>query len=168
MHPLRIRRAAPADLDALLALEQSSFDHDRVSRAQWRRHLASASAAALIAETQDYLIGCALLFFRRGSRNARLYSIAIAQAARRHGIGEILLKAAEAEARKRDCTSMRLEVRTDNAAAIALYEKHGYARGRRIGGFYEDGADAWRYQKTAGLNAAVYLPHATECRPCND
>ena len=42
---------------------------------------------------------------------------------------------------------MRLEVRSDNPAAIALYERRGYRRIARLPGFYEDGADGWRYVK---------------------
>ncbi|MGH8163486.1 MAG: GNAT family N-acetyltransferase [Rhodanobacteraceae bacterium] len=143
-----IRRATRNDLDALLELEHASFDHDRVSRAQFRRHLQSTSACVLVAEETGVVHGCALLFFRRGSRQARLYSIAIAQAARARGLGTALLHAAKREARARGCNAMRLEVRTDNAAAIALYERRGYTRDACEPGFYENGADAWRYVKT--------------------
>ena len=45
---------------------------------------------------------------------------------------------------------MRLEVRTDNAAAIALYEGRGYRRLAGIASYYEDGGDAWRYEKALG------------------
>lgn len=145
--PARIRRATPADLDALVALEQASFDHDRVSRAQFRRHLASPSAAVLVAEARGQVLGAALLFFRRGARVARLYSIAIARAARGQGLGANLLQTAEREARARGCAAMKLEVRTDNAPAIALYERRGYQRRARELGFYENGMDAWRYEK---------------------
>lgn len=148
--PARIRRATPADLDALVALEQASFDHDRVSRAQFRRHIASPSAAVLVAVEPGQVLGAALLFFRRGARAARLYSIAIAHAARGQGLGARLLEAAEREARRRGCATMKLEVRTDNVAAMALYEKRGYWRGARITGFYENGMDAWRYEKPLG------------------
>lgn len=143
----RIRRARVGDLDALVALEEASFDHDRVSRTQWRRHLRSESACVLVAERSGKVLGCLLLFFRRGTRRARLYSIAIAHAARGQGLGAALLEAAEREARRRGCESMRLEVRTDNSSAIALYEKRGYIRRKREPGFYENGMDAWRYQK---------------------
>lgn len=145
--PARLRRAIPADLDSLVALEASSFDHDRVSRAQFRRHIASASAEVLVAEELGQVHGGALLFFRRGAKKARLYSIAVAHVARGHGLGAALLNAAERDARDRGCTAMQLEVRTDNAAAIALYEKHGYRRRQRVPGFYENGMDAWRYEK---------------------
>jgi ribosomal protein S18 acetylase RimI-like enzyme len=43
---------------------------------------------------------------------------------------------------------MRLEVRTDNSAAIGLYTKSGYHRFGEITGFYEDGSNALRMQKT--------------------
>ncbi|MEO7150045.1 MAG: GNAT family N-acetyltransferase [Rhodanobacteraceae bacterium] len=143
-----IRAARRDDLNTLLELEHASFDHDRVSRAQFRRHLTNANACVLVAEDTDAVRGCALLFFRRDSRQARLYSIAIAHPARGRGLGAALLQAAEREARARDCDTLRLEVRTDNAPAIRLYERHGYLRGARESGFYENGADAWRYVKT--------------------
>ncbi|MEI7035241.1 GNAT family N-acetyltransferase [Fulvimonas yonginensis] len=146
--PLRVRTAVPADLPALVTLEQSAFAGDRLSRAQYRRHLASPSALVLAADAPGIaLLGSALVFFRTGSVRARLYSIATAPAARGRGVGAALLDAAEHAAWARGCRAMRLEVRVDNAAAIALYERAGY---RRIGGYpayYDDGADAWRYEK---------------------
>ncbi|MGH8213111.1 MAG: GNAT family N-acetyltransferase [Rhodanobacteraceae bacterium] len=144
----RIRRTRTGDLDALVGLEDATFDHDRVSRAQWRRHLRSESACVLAAEGSGDLLGCALLFFRSGARSARLYSIVVAQYARGRGLGAALLKAAEREARARGCEVMRLEVRIGNRTAISLYEKLGYLRRERLEGFYENGADAWRYHKT--------------------
>lgn len=142
-----IRRATRADLDALVALEESSFDHDRVSRAQWRRHLRSESAHVLVAVRDGKVAGSALLFLRRGSRCARLYSIAVGHHARGQGLGATLLAAAEDAARARGRTAMSLEVRVDNAAALALYGRRGYLRSERLAHFYENGMDAWRYRK---------------------
>jgi ribosomal protein S18 acetylase RimI-like enzyme len=88
-----------------------------------------------------------VVFYRRNTHSARLYSLAVGTHARGTGLGGALLAAAEADARARGCTSMRLEVRTDNVSAIALYERRGYTRGARLPGFYEDGADGWRYVK---------------------
>jgi len=143
-----VRQAVPADLDALLALEQASFEGDRISRAQWRRHIGSATATVLvIGKTPADVDAAAVVFYRRRSRTARLYSLAVDARARGTGLGGTLLAAAEADARIRGCESMRLEVRVDNGSAIALYERRGYLRGTRIPGFYEDGVDAWRYMK---------------------
>lgn len=147
---MRIRRADLADLDALVALEQSVFAHDRVSRAQFRRHLDSDSVRVIVATQQRKLIGAALLFFRRGARVARLYSLATTPQARGLGVGAALLRASEQAAKQRRCAVVRLEVRTDNQAAITLYEHMDYARIGHRSGYYEDGADAWRYQKVLG------------------
>ncbi len=142
-----IRIARLADLDALVALEEASFDADRLSRAQYRRHLASPSARVIVAMRERELAGAAVVFFRRGTRVARLYSLATAAAARGGGIGAALLQAAETAARRRGCQAMRLEVRVDNAAAIALYGHAGYAPIGRRAAYYEDGGDALRYEK---------------------
>ena len=42
---------------------------------------------------------------------------------------------------------LKAAARQDNPGAIRLYEKLGYRRFAAIAGFYEDGADAWRYEK---------------------
>lgn len=146
--PVHVRRATPADLDALVALERCAFSGDRMSRAQYRRHLASPRATVLVADTPDEgLLGSALMFFRAGSTLARLYSIATAPAARGRGLGARLLAAAEDAARARGCHAVRLEVRVDNTPAMGLYERAGYRRIGRYPAYYEDGVDAWRYEK---------------------
>lgn len=142
-----IRRAESADLDALVALEQATFTSDCISRTQWRRHLASPSGTVLVHGAPARIDAAGVVFYRRGSQRARLYSLAVGAGTRGSGIGGALLAAIEADARGRGCTVMHLEVRTDNTAAIALYERRGYVRGARVAGFYEDGGDAWRYAK---------------------
>lgn len=152
-HPSRhsaaysIRPARAADLDALLALERASFTTDHLSRRQYEKHLHSPSAAVLAAVDTQGLLGKAVVFFRSNSDVARLYSIAVDGRARGRGLGEKLLHAVERAARRRSCTRLRLEVRQDNAGAIRLYERLGYRCFAARAGFYEDGADAWRYEK---------------------
>jgi len=142
-----IRSAREGDLDALVELENHSFVTDLVSREQYRRHLESRTAIVLVARYRRRLVGSALIFLRRRNRRARLYSIAIDRDSRGLGIGGKLLRAAEKAAAERGRRWLYLEVRDDNAAAISLYEKRGYVRGETIEGFYEDGADARRYEK---------------------
>ncbi|MBN8885546.1 MAG: GNAT family N-acetyltransferase [Rudaea sp.] len=147
---ISIRPAVDADLGALLALERASFTTDHLSLRQYRQHLHSATATVLAAVDADGLLGKAVVFYRQGSDIARLYSIAVAERARGRGIAKSLLAAVETAAHQRDCSRLRLEVRKDNAAAIALYERLGFQRFGEKHGFYEDGADAWRYQKVIG------------------
>ena len=143
----QVRRATRADIDALLALEEATFDSDRISRAQWRHYIGGASTTVFVSGAPNRADAAAVVFYRRNSHAARLYSLAVGAHARGAGLGSALLAAAEADARARGCTSMRLEVRADNPSAIALYERRGYTRIARLPGFYEDRADGWRYVK---------------------
>lgn len=143
----RVRRAHAGDIDALCALEEATFTSDRISRAQWRHQIGSRSVTVLVGGAARRVDAAAVVFYRRTSRGARLYSLAVDARAQRTGLGGALLAAAEADARRRGCTAMHLEVRADNAPAIALYEHRGYVRRAALPGFYEDGADGWRYVK---------------------
>lgn len=114
---------------------------------QWRRHLQSASAQILVATHAHRVVGAAVLFFHRRHRIARLYSIAVAHGERGRGTGEALLAAAERTARQRGSHCVRLEVRRENRGAQRLYERHGFRRFALRPNYYEDGHDAWRYEK---------------------
>lgn len=146
--PLTVRRAVMADLAALVELENSSFSSDRLSLRQWKHHLDNPSAWVLVAVREGHAAGAAVAFFRSGSRVARLYSLAVAARQRGQGLGAQLLEAVERIARRRHCDRLRLEVRVDNVVAQRLYEQHGYGRIAQLDAYYEDGAAAWRYQKT--------------------
>ncbi|MDF3865481.1 GNAT family N-acetyltransferase [Pseudomonas denitrificans (nom. rej.)] len=145
--PLLYRLASRADLPALVALEEGIFHEDRLSARSFRQLIAAPSAKLIVAEEGNELLGYALLLFRRGTKVARLYSLATSQQARGRGLGNGLLEQAEHSAKRHGCSALRLEVRVDNHVAIGLYERRGYTRFGRIAGFYEDGADAWRCEK---------------------
>ncbi len=61
---------------------------------------------------------------------AELLLIGVDPAARRSGVGRALLGAAAADAARRDATTMFLEVRDGNTAALALYRAAGYYQHR--------------------------------------
>ncbi len=149
-----MRRAGPADLPALLALEHHAFASDRMSPRQFRYHLRHPRNRLLVAEAEGLLLGAALLMLRRGARSARLYSIAVAESARGRGIGRRLLSRCEQEARAAGAERMVLEVRSDNEAALALYRKMGYQPFAHRRHYYEDGADAIRLRKALPRRAA--------------
>jgi ribosomal-protein-alanine acetyltransferase len=150
-----IRPARPTDLDALAALEARVFAGDRISRHSMRRLAASPTATMLVAEAGGAVAGYALALFRAGSRTARLYSIAVDAGVAPPGTGRLLLAAVEEGASGRGAAAMRLEVRADNARAIALYERAGYRGMGRRAGYYEDGADALLYRRELGDGAGV-------------
>lgn len=149
-----VRRATGDDLAALVELENASFALERMSERQLRRHLDSLSAEVFVATRERRIVGAAVLFFRRGSRVGRLYSIAVAAHVRGRGVGERLLESVEHAARRRGARAVRLEVRADNTGAQRLYERHGYRRFGFRHGYYEDGHDALRYEKPLAIGAA--------------
>jgi len=142
-----IREAALSDLNALLALETACFEGDRLSRRSLRAFIHDGAHHLLVWEEDAVLRGYALLLFRRGTLLARLYSLAVHPDCRGRGIAGQLLDAAEDHARQRNCMFLRLEVREDNRAAIALYEQRGYRRFDRVTDYYEDAAAALRMEK---------------------
>jgi len=90
-----LRRARPADVDALAELEARVFRGDRISRRGFRRFVRSPRAALIVAEEDGALAGYALVLFRTGSGIARLYSIAVAPQFAKRGVGSALLAAGE-------------------------------------------------------------------------
>lgn len=137
----------------MVALELASFTTDHLSRRQYRRHLLGNSAIVLAAVEAGIVLGNAVGFLRSDHDIARLYSIAVSDAARGRGLGALLLAAMEREAKRRGAKRMRLEVRQDNDAAIRLYERRGYRRIGERAEYYGDGAPAWRYEKVLDLKA---------------
>ncbi|NWE89924.1 GNAT family N-acetyltransferase [Pseudomonas reactans] len=147
---LCFRVATLLDVPELLALEQHCFTTDRLSRRSFRWMISRAHGELLVAENAGQLLGYALVLFRRGTSLARLYSIAIAEPARGMGLGRQLLSRVEASVVAQGCNRLRLEVRTDNPGALALYEHNGYRRFALINDYYEDHTAAVRLEKPIG------------------
>src|SRR5258705_7793475 len=147
-HTIRVGRALSADLDALMELEKSVFATDQMARRSMRFFLRAPTAVVLIAEVGRDLAGTVTILFRPGSAVARLYSIAVAPRMSGRGVASRLLAAVEGVAHERGCTHMRLEVHVTNHRAISRYHKTGYQEFGRRQGYYEDGGDAVRLQKS--------------------
>ncbi|MBX3453962.1 N-acetyltransferase [Ferrovibrio sp.] len=161
---LGIRPAKANDLEALLVLENTCFQSDRMSRRAFRRALGNPRAqiavvpgpgsglgsgpnSGLGSGPDGGLLGAAVVYTRQDSPAARLYSIAVHPAARGQGLARRLLRHMEIAAQKNGAREMRLEVSINNRAALALYEESGYEIFARVSGYYEDGADALRLAK---------------------
>lgn len=174
MSDVTLRLASNHDLDALMALENRSFSADRLSRRSFRRFLDMPRDRLIVAELDDQLLGYCLVLMNAATRLARIYSIAVSPDARGRGLGEKLIRAAEKEAADADRIVMRLEVREDNSAAIALYRRLGYRQFGTYRDYYEDHGDALRferrilfYEPTRQFPKVPYYPQTTEfsCGP---
>ncbi|KGS12324.1 GNAT family acetyltransferase, partial [Pseudomonas coronafaciens] len=97
------RGAVAGDVDALLVLEDSCFEGDRLTARSFQWMIRRANACLIVAEHAGQLAGYALVLFHRGTSLGRLYSLAIADSARGQGLGKQLLQRAEQQAVERDC-----------------------------------------------------------------
>ncbi|MGQ9427599.1 peptidase C39 family protein [Gilvimarinus sp. F26214L] len=144
---ISIRPVHIEDLPGLLALELASFSSDRLNRRRMKHWIQAPNRVFLVAESAGALVGYGLALLHRGTRLARLYSIAVSKRARGQGVGRALLLEVEADAAKRGRLFMRLEVAQDNTGAINLYQSLGYAAFGTYSAYYEDHRDALRMQK---------------------
>ena len=114
-----------------------------------RRFIAASHRPLIVAKFGRALAGYALLAIRTGGKTARIYSLAVDPGRGRRGVGRALVQACERWARGHGRNALRLEVRYDNAAAIALYEKLGFRQFGRYPGYYADGARGAALRKAA-------------------
>jgi ribosomal-protein-alanine acetyltransferase len=141
---LALRRATASDLDAIDALEHATFPGDAWSREMIAAELAGEHGHYLVAvDGADAVLGYAGLLAPRGSGQADVQTIAVAEQSRRQGIGAALLDALLAEAAAREAAEVFLEVRADNPGAEALYVSRGFERIAIRPRYYQpDGVDA--------------------------
>ena len=78
---------------------------------------------------------------RAAGEEAEILTLAVAPSVRRHGVGQALVTAAAAHARKLGAAAMFLEVCAGNQAAIALYRRLGFLQVAVRKGYYQ-GEDA--------------------------
>jgi N6-L-threonylcarbamoyladenine synthase len=142
----QLRRAAPTDLGAIMALENSIFTSDAWSRATMERDLANPQCYYLVAfrpETPETIDGYAGLFAPNRAGEADIQTIAVAESSRRAGLGRVLVLSLIAEARRRGAREVFLEVRADNPGAQHLYRALGFEQiGVRVAYYQPDGVDA--------------------------
>ena len=143
-----IRKANKADLDELLRLEAVSFDTDRLSRRSFRRWLNHSGCVFLVcADNKERICAYALVILRRGTRLARLYSLAVDPECKGQGLATRIMEQAERDSCEAGALYLRLEVAADNEAAIKLYRKLGYLQFGLYRDYYEDHGDALRMEK---------------------
>ncbi|WP_412973169.1 GNAT family N-acetyltransferase/peptidase C39 family protein [Glaciecola sp. MF2-115] len=145
---LLLRLATIKDLDVLEALELSCFETDRLSRRRLSFWIKAEHGILVLAEKAGEVLAYGLVILRKGSRSARLYSLAVRAEARGQNIASDLLLKLEELSVEKQRLFMRLEVAEDNLSAIKMYKKLGYHKFGIYRHYYETGADALRFQKS--------------------
>ncbi len=154
---ITIEPATPEHLEELLELEQRCFVTDRLSRRSMRRFLANEQSVFQLALHQGHCIGYVLIVFHRGTRLARMYSLAVSPQWQGQGVARKLISSGEAEAQDRGALYIRLEVNNTNEHAIALYQKLGYIKFGLLHDYYDDHSDALRMQKRIRFHDKAFV-----------
>jgi ribosomal-protein-alanine N-acetyltransferase len=140
---LNVRRATREDLTAIIRIERASFGRDAWGGDWFLDYLSERkNCLFLVALKGETIVGYAIVV--HNETHSELDSIVVSPSERGGGIAAALLPRLTVLLRRRGVSTMSLLVRLDNVPAIELYRKLGFRRERRINGYYDDGAPAWR------------------------
>lgn len=149
-----LRRAGPADVAIVAALEAACFgpDDGGFSPRQLRALLANPNAYWLM--NHDGRATACWLRAANGRRAwARLYSLAVHPGERGRGLASALLDAGFRWMRSQGLECCRAEVRADNLPARRLYARHGFDELQALPDYYAPGVP--------GVRLARRLAHAS-------
>ena len=76
-----------------------------------------------------------------------IITIDVIAAARRFGVGSLLLRAAEDRLILAECRAVELETAVDNISALSFYKRQGYTVIRTLPRYYSNGVDALVLEK---------------------
>ena len=125
---------------AIAELESALFPDDPWSVEQFWQELAQDTRSYVVALGEDGVIGYAGAFLM--PPDSDLQTLAVAPDHQGHGVAGALLTTLIESATESGSTQMLLEVREDNARAIALYERKDFTRISQRPRYYADGAAA--------------------------
>ncbi|MDD1667765.1 MAG: ribosomal protein S18-alanine N-acetyltransferase [Methanomicrobiales archaeon] len=139
----QIRRARPADVPAIMAIERECFvepwdEEVFVQTLQWTPfHFFVATVGG---EIKGFVVGCL------ESTGAALYghvsNLGITAAYRRKGLGKVLVARLERQFILERADGVLLEVRVSNTDAQEFYHRLGYDEAFLLAGYYSNGEDA--------------------------
>ncbi len=145
-----LRKAGPADLDRIAALEAACFGAaDGVFSPRQLRDLLNNPNAYWLLSLDGKAMGCWLKVSNGRSQWARLYSLAVHPALRGQGWGKRLIEAGFSWMRTEDLAACRAEVKADNHAARKLYAGCGFQEAGLLRDYYAPGVDGVRLSRTS-------------------
>lgn len=158
--PFTIRDFQPADFEILWRIDQDCFPAGiSYSRAELKAYMrrrgsftllaipdATAENGSPMATADDSVAG--FIVAEAGPRaSGHIITIDVVKAARRLGVGSLLLRAVEDRLHAARCRTVELETAVDNLSALAFYKRHGYSVIRTFPRYYSNGVDALVLQK---------------------
>jgi ribosomal-protein-alanine N-acetyltransferase len=138
-----IRRAAPTDVPAIVAIEKESFI-DPWEESVFLEAFAYFPTTYFVAACNGTVTGFAIGGLEDTGENiyGHLCNFGVSSAYRKRGIGRLLLRRLEHQFALELATGIQLEVRVSNTRAKRFYRTLGYKEVFEIDGYYADGENA--------------------------
>jgi len=140
MTSVSVRPMRWPDIEPVHRLETELFTVDHWSIEQFWSELAQPTRSYVVAVDGDRIVGYAGAFLL--APDSDVQTIAVSPLDQGRGIGSTLLRSLLDEASTAGCRQMLLEVRSDNSAAIDMYERFGFERISLRRDYYDRGIDA--------------------------
>jgi len=140
MSAVEVRQMRWWDIPAVHAIETSIFMADPWSVEQFWSELSQPTRRYFVAEIDGAIVGYAGSFVLTPEADVQTMGVAADQRGR--GIGALLLTTLIEQAIQAQAAQLILEVRSDNAAAIAMYQRFGFERISSRPNYYAPDVDA--------------------------
>jgi len=141
-----LRPYEPRDFAALYRLDQACFPAGiAYSKMMLRYFLKLPSADGTVAEDAGKVVG--FILTEENPPLAHIITLDVAEAYRRQGVGSALLAESERNLARRAVRTILLETATDNDAAVAFWQRHGYRIEATLKRYYLSRTDAYEMRK---------------------
>ena len=136
------RDANSFDIPVLVSLDKELFPYSPWSSGQYREEISAPTRRFIVAlDEGQSVIGYAGVF-APGGAEADILTVGVIPQHRGQGIARELMAGITKWAIDQGSIAMMLEVKTDNAAAISLYESLGYSKLNTRKDYFGSGLDA--------------------------
>jgi [ribosomal protein S18]-alanine N-acetyltransferase len=145
--PFALRAFEPRrDFTAVQRLDQACFPSGiAYSKTMLRYFLKLPSADGVVAEETGKIVG--FILTEENPPLAHIITLDVAEAQRRQGVGSALLAESERNLAARGVRTILLETATDNEAAVAFWQRHGYRTEATLKRYYLGRIDAFEMRK---------------------
>ena len=136
------RDANSMDIPVLVSLDKELFPYSPWSAGQYREEITAPTRHFIVAlDEGQNIVGYAGVF-APGGAEADILTVGVISKYRGQGIARELMAGITKWAIDQGSIAMMLEVKTDNAAAISLYESLGYSKLNIRKDYFGSGLDA--------------------------
>jgi [ribosomal protein S18]-alanine N-acetyltransferase len=143
-----IRYATTTDFQTLLSIDAACFPPE-IAYDHWEFQdmMSSPGAETIVLEEDGKIRGFLLMDVDRRRKTATLVTLDVLSESRRKGHASKLLARSEQILAGYGVAAYKLQVDTNNEAALSFYRKNGFEMQRLLRRYYPGGGDAWEMIK---------------------